>query len=42
MECRCGSPLCRGVITGDDWRRTDLQARYRGHFSPFIDARIAR
>ncbi len=42
MECRCGAPLCRGVITGDDWRRTDLQARYRGHFSPFIDARIAR
>ena len=36
MPCRCGSPLCRGVITGNDWRRSDLQARYRGHFTPFI------
>jgi uncharacterized protein len=35
MECRCGSRLCRGVVTGGDWRRSDLQARYRGHFAPF-------
>jgi SET domain-containing protein len=40
MERRCGSPLCRVVIIGDDWRRPDLQARYRDHFSPFINARI--
>ena len=33
--CRCGSRRCRGV-TGHDWRRSDLQARYRGHFVPFI------
>jgi uncharacterized protein len=36
MPCRCGSRLCRGVVTGNDWRRSDLQARYRGHFTPFI------
>jgi hypothetical protein len=36
MPCRCGSRLCRGVVTGGDWRRSDLQARYRGHFAPFI------
>ena len=42
MECRCGSSSCRGVITGDDWRRPDLQERYSGRFSPFINARIAR
>jgi len=23
------------VVTGNDWRRSDLQARYRGHFTPF-------
>lgn len=40
MPCRCGSPHCRGIITGDDWRRPDLRARSRGHFSPFIVARI--
>jgi hypothetical protein len=42
MECRCGSPGCRGLVTGDDWRRPDLQERYAGRFSPFINARIAQ
>jgi hypothetical protein len=41
-ECRCGSPLCRHIITGDDWQLPELQRRYRGHFSPFINDRIAR
>lgn len=41
-RCRCGSPHCRRIITGDDWRREDVQERYRGHFSPFINRRIER
>jgi SET domain-containing protein len=41
MECRCGAASCRGVVTGDDWRRPELQERYAGRFSPFINARIA-
>jgi hypothetical protein len=40
--CSCRSPLCRGRVTGRDWRLRDLQERYRGHFSPFINERIAR
>jgi len=40
MECRCGSSLCRGVVTGADWRLPSLRARYAGHFSPFIERRI--
>jgi hypothetical protein len=40
--CRCGSELCRGTFTGRDWRRKDLQTRYRDHFSPFINDRIRR
>lgn len=39
-RCRCGSPDCRRVITGDDWRREDVQKKYRHHFSPFINRRI--
>ncbi|MCC7369263.1 MAG: SET domain-containing protein [Chloroflexi bacterium] len=39
-ECNCGSPLCRRTHTGRDWRLPELQARYQGHFSPFINARI--
>ena len=42
MECHCGSSLCRGVVTGNDWRLPELQERYAGHFSPFINARIAK
>jgi SET domain-containing protein len=41
-RCRCGSPYCRRIVTGDDWRREDVQERYRGHFSPFINRRIQR
>jgi hypothetical protein len=26
----------------EDWRHPELQRRYRGHFSPFINERIAR
>ena len=40
--CSCGSPLCRGRVTGRDWRLPDLRQRYRAHFSPFINARVAR
>ena len=42
MPCNCVSPLCRGTITGDDWRISAVQARYEGHFSPFLNARIKR
>ena len=38
--CRCGSPLCRHIVTGNDWQRRDVQERYKDHFSPFINERI--
>jgi hypothetical protein len=41
MECQCGSDLCRGVVTGNDWKLPDVQERYRNHFSPFINQRVA-
>jgi uncharacterized protein len=41
-RCHCRSPHCRRVITGDDWRREDVQERYRDHFSPFINRRIEK
>jgi hypothetical protein len=40
--CVCGSPRCRGRVTGQDWRLPELPQRYRGHFSPLINQRIAR
>lgn len=41
-QCNCGSPLCRETITGKDWRLPEIQERYRGHFSPFLNRRIER
>ncbi|MFF0769649.1 SET domain-containing protein [Nonomuraea wenchangensis] len=33
LECRCGAPLCRGRVTGEDWKRADLRERYGDHWS---------
>ena len=41
-SCRCGTPVCRKEITGNDWQLPDVQERYRDHFSPFINERISR
>jgi uncharacterized protein len=38
--CHCGSPVCRGTITGNDWQLKEVQERYQGHFSPFLNERI--
>jgi hypothetical protein len=27
MECQCGSEACRKLITGADWRQTELQKK---------------
>lgn len=38
--CHCGSALCRGTIAGGDWRQLELQMRYRGFFSNYIQRKI--
>jgi uncharacterized protein len=40
FECRCGAARCRGRVSGDDWMLEELWDRYRGHFSPYLQARI--
>jgi uncharacterized protein len=42
MECRCGAASCRGTITGQDWRRNDLQEKYRGYLSAYLAEKIKR
>jgi hypothetical protein len=41
VECNCGAPDCRKILTGKDWERPDLQKRYAGFFSAYIERRIA-
>ena len=41
FSCLCGSEICRGIVTGADWRDPVIQARYAGWFSPYLTRRIA-
>lgn len=42
FDCQCGTEMCRGRVTGDDWRQRQLWARYEGYFSPYLARRIAQ
>ena len=42
LDCNCGSANCRRTITGRDWRRPDLQAKYRGFFSSYLEDKIRK
>jgi hypothetical protein len=41
LECRCGAAACRRTITGKDWQRPDLQQKYHGLFSWYLQRKIA-
>jgi uncharacterized protein len=41
-ECQCGSALCRKRFSTLDWRKPELQLRYRGHFTPYLREQIRR
>jgi len=40
FDCSCGAPGCRGRVTQKDWRIPELQQRYRGYFSLYIQEKI--
>lgn len=40
MTCHCGASSCRGIVTGCDWKRAELQRKYDGYFSWYIQRRI--
>jgi len=40
MKCGCGTPSCRGLIDGQDWRRPDLQRKYGPYFSTYLARRF--
>jgi uncharacterized protein len=42
LACRCGSATCRGVITGQDWRKPELQAKYGENMSWYLRRKIER
>ena len=40
FDCYCGSPNCRGKVTGNDWKLPELWEKYDGYFSPYLARRI--
>ncbi len=42
LDCHCGSSLCRGKVSGDDWKLPELQQRYGDYFSIYIRNKIQR
>ena len=40
MECSCGAPECRKIVTGNDWQLPELRRRYTGYFSRYIQDRF--
>lgn len=36
LDCHCGSPLCRGKVSGEDWKLPELQNRYGDYFSIYL------
>jgi uncharacterized protein len=41
VECKCGAPNCRKILTGKDWQRSELQRRYEGYFSAYLTRKVA-
>jgi len=40
IACTCGTVNCRGVITGKDWMKKELQEKYKGWFCWFLQRKI--
>ena len=41
FECHCEAAGCRRKVTGNDWMIPELQERYAGFFSSYLERRIA-
>lgn len=35
-QCLCGKSICRGKVTGNDWKLPELRAKYGKHFTEHI------
>ena len=40
FECTCGSPVCRHVVTGYDWKKEELQKKYYPYFAQYLKDKI--
>jgi len=40
FECKCGSKNCRKMVTGKDWQNLEIQEKYLGYFTDYIQSLI--
>ena len=40
LKYNCGSTNCRGTISGQDWRRRELQEKYKRYFSWYLQPKF--
>jgi SET domain-containing protein len=40
LRCHCHSYRCRQMVEGTDWRIPQLQRRYAGHWTPYVQRLI--
>ena len=40
LRCHCASARCRQMVEGTDWRISQLQRRYAGHWAPDVQRLI--
>lgn len=40
FHCCCGEMLCRGLVTGSDWKIPTIQKRYYNYFMPYLKRKI--
>lgn len=41
FKCHCGSKNCRHVVTGRDWRISELQKKYYPYFAQYLKDKIS-
>jgi SET domain-containing protein len=40
IKCNCGTPSCRKIINGFDWKKKELQEKYKGYFARYLQDKI--
>lgn len=40
MKCTCGAKNCRGIVTGKDWKKKELQDKYYDYFAQYLKDKI--
>jgi SET domain-containing protein len=42
INCSCNTKSCRKIVTGKDWKRKDIQKKYKEYFSSYLQRKIAQ